>query len=178
MKMKLAVLALMLALLGAVGVVPATATHAAQTPAAAPAAGGLTFPITGTYTNQLGNAATYDLTGTITHFSVVNGVLTATGTYTGTVTDTVTGVVSQVSGVFAAPVQATSTCTILDLTVGPIHLDLLGVMVDTNTIHLTITAQQGPGNLLGNLLCAVAHLLDQNNLNGVANVLNQILGLL
>jgi hypothetical protein len=49
---------------------------------------------------------------------------------------------------------------------------------------LDITAEQGPGNLLGNLLCAVAGLLDPPTgggglgglLNGIIALLNQILG--
>ncbi len=48
----------------------------------------------------------------------------------------------------------------LDLTLGPLHLDLLGLMVDLNQVRLTINAVSGPGNLLGNLLCAIAGLLD------------------
>jgi hypothetical protein len=43
-------------------------------------------------------------------------------------------------------------------------------------IVLDITAQSGAGNLLGNLLCAVAGLLDSPG--GLARLLNQILGLL
>lgn len=50
-------------------------------------------------------------------------------------------------------------------------------------MHLTINAEQGPGNLLGNLLCAVAGLLDTPSpvagvLNGIARLLNQILSIL
>lgn len=46
-------------------------------------------------------------------------------------------------------------------------------------LHLNITAEQGPGNLLGNLLCAVTGLLDRGlNLHGIANLLNQILSIL
>jgi len=59
---------------------------------------------------------------------------------------------------------------ILDLHVGAIHLNLLGLKVDTSDICLQITAQSGPGNLLGNLLADVSHLLDQ----GLS--LNQLLG--
>jgi len=59
---------------------------------------------------------------------------------------------------------------ILDLHVGAIHLDVLGLKVDTSDICLAITAQPGPANLLGNLLSDVSHLLDQ----GLD--LNQILG--
>jgi len=69
------------------------------------------------------------------------------------------------------------TCQILTLTLGPLHLDLLRLVVDLNQVNLTITAQSGPGNLLGNLLCAVAHLLDGTQLTGLTNLLNQLLGL-
>lgn len=61
-------------------------------------------------------------------------------------------------------------CPILHLEVGEIHLDLLGLDVDTSRICLDITADPGAGNLLGNLLCGVSHLLD----GGVD--LNTILG--
>jgi hypothetical protein len=41
---------------------------------------------------------------------------------------------------------------------------------------LDITAQSGPGNLLGNLLCSVAHLLDSNAAGqGLASLLNNLL---
>jgi hypothetical protein len=83
----------------------------------------------------------------------------------------------------AAPAAAAGSCQILDLTLGPLHLDLLGLVVDLNQVHLQITAEQGSGNLLGNLLCAVAGLLDNTGtgglsgvLQGVVNLLNQILG--
>ncbi|HKB13041.1 MAG TPA: hypothetical protein VKD69_20395 [Vicinamibacterales bacterium] len=47
-------------------------------------------------------------------------------------------------------------------------------------MHLLITAVPGAGNLLGNLLCDVASLLDNggllaNLLNSLSNTLNQIL---
>jgi hypothetical protein len=109
-------------------------------------------------------------------FTIVDGTLTAVGKVTGTWTDTVTGVTTNVKQTVAAPAAASGTCTILDLTIGPIHLDLLGLVVDTNAIHLTITAEQGPGNLLGNLLCAVAGLLDNNGLlTQIVDLLNQII---
>ncbi len=75
--------------------------------------------------------------------------------------------------------QATATCEILDLTLGPLDLNLLGLVVHLDTVHLEITAEQGPGNLLGNLLCAVAGLLDGGlSLNLVADLLNAIIGVL
>jgi hypothetical protein len=80
---------------------------------------------------------------------------------------------------FQAPVHATGACRVLDLTLGPLHLDLLGLVVDLNQVHLTVTAQQGPGNLLGNLLCAVANLLNGSGsttaLTQLTNLLNRII---
>jgi hypothetical protein len=99
----------------------------------------------------------------------------------GTATDTVTGVTqtvkaNQVSS--PAAIDPPATCTILNLTIQPIDLNLLGLMVHTDTIHLAITAQSGPGNLLGNLLCSLAGLLDNPNasLQQIIDLLNQILG--
>ena len=70
-------------------------------------------------------------------------------------------------------------CDILNLVLGPLDLDLLGLEIHLNRVVLDIVAQSGPGNLLGNLLCAVAGLLD-GGLNGLlgrlANLLNRILG--
>jgi hypothetical protein len=145
---------------------------------AAPAnRGPLTVPLVGTNgTNAV---------ATITNFSVVNGVLTAAGTVTGQVTTLVDGApltTTVTNAPFTAPVtilQQAGTCRILDLVLGPLHLDLLGLVVDLNQVNLDITAQSGPGNLLGNLLCAVAHLLDGGNTGGlqaIIDLLNQILG--
>jgi hypothetical protein len=50
--------------------------------------------------------------------------------------------------------QAT-TCPILDLVLGPLHLDLLGLVVDLNRVHLSITAIRG-GGVLGDLLCGLS----------------------
>lgn len=72
-------------------------------------------------------------------------------------------------------------CGILDLTLGPLDLNLLGLRVQLNQVHLVITAIPG-GGLLGDLLCAVANLLNPGgaigNLAQFLNLLNQILGLL
>ena len=110
--------------------------------------------------------------------------------------DAVTGVVNAVgtigSQAFSLVGQLTLTQTgttpILDLHVGAIHLDLLGLKVDTSDICLSISATSGPGNLLGNLLTGVANLLNtggtlptlQNAVGGldlsqVGNELAQIL---
>jgi hypothetical protein len=60
----------------------------------------------------------------------------------------------------SAAVGTQATCDILNLVLGPLHLDLLGLVVDLNQVVLNVTAQSGAGNLLGNLLCAVVNLLN------------------
>jgi hypothetical protein len=52
--------------------------------------------------------------------------------------------------------QATTTCNILELTLGPLHVDLLGLIIDLNRVHLTITANRN-GGLLGQIFCALAN---------------------
>jgi hypothetical protein len=164
MKLKLSLIIAALTLtLSAFAAFAAPAAHAAS-----PATGAVSAPINGT-------AAGVPVVGqfNVTSFRVVDGALTAVGTFTGTVN----GV--QTSTPATAAVTPTGSCRILDLTLGPLHLDLLGLVVDLNQVHLTITAQSGPGNLLGNLLCAVANLLNGNTsgtaLTQITNLLNQIL---
>ncbi len=155
--------------------------------------GSVSTPAAGTTTTGLPVTGTFD----ITSFKNVNGVITAVGTFTGSVdggapvTTPATSVVQAANGkplvagasAPAAAAAAAGTCSILDLTLGPLHLDLLGLVVDLNQVHLQITAEQGSGNLLGNLLCAVAGLLDNTGTGGlsgllqsITNLLNQILG--
>jgi hypothetical protein len=51
-------------------------------------------------------------------------------------------------------------CRILLLDIRPIFLDLLGLEVSLSRVTLDITAVRGESRLLGNLLCAIAGLLD------------------
>jgi hypothetical protein len=46
-------------------------------------------------------------------------------------------------------------CSIVDLLLGPLHLELLGLIVDLNQIHLQITADPN-GGVLGSALCSIA----------------------
>jgi hypothetical protein len=49
------------------------------------------------------------------------------------------------------------------------------LVVDLNQVNLNITAVPGPGNLLGNLLCGVANLLNNTGAgNGVTALLNNV----
>ena len=76
-------------------------------------------------------------------------------------------------------ITAQASCEILNLVLGPLHLDLLGLVVDLNQVVLNITAVPGAGNLLGNLLCAVTGLLDGGgSATQIVNLLNGILAAL
>jgi hypothetical protein len=150
--------------------VPA-ATSAATT---APTAGAAAVPITGTLANGGSFAGTFNLQ----RFANQNGQLVAVGTLSGTLTDALGNVIGTVTNLTTTlQVTANGTCQILHLVLGPLDLNLLGLQVHLNQVVLDITAQSGPGNLLGNLLCSVAHLLDNNGnvLNALVAQLNLIL---
>ena len=97
----------------------------------------------------------------ITSVALVNGVLTATGTATAVIHGQTTTVP------FSAPIDVTAApnpdpndpCAILDLRLGPIHLNLLGLDVLTSPICLVITGFPN-GGLLGQLLCGLANALN------------------
>jgi hypothetical protein len=85
------------------------------------------------------------------------------------------------------PVPTPGACPILTLDLGPLDLDLLGLRVALAPVNLLIEAIPGDGNLLGNLLCGIAGLLDgvgggglgglvQNLLDSIADLLNGLLG--
>jgi hypothetical protein len=141
-----------------------------------------------------------ELNGTfkLRRFQERRGVLYAVGKLTGvlgtslvnqTVQLPVTGATNEpLAEGFRTPVPTPGACDILTLALGPLDLDLLGLRVALDEINLLIEAVPGAGNLLGNLLCAVAGLLDgglggglgglvADLLSAIANLLNGLLGL-
>jgi hypothetical protein len=75
--------------------------------------------------------------------------------------------------------RAAAGCDILNLVLGPLDLNLLGLEVRLDRVVLDIIATPGAGNLLGNLLCAVAGLLDGAGfLTQISQILNSILAIL
>jgi hypothetical protein len=158
-----------LSLLGMNVLAPASA-HAA--PAQQTTTNPLTnIPVTGT--NALG---TFNGVLNITNFAIQNGTLVAQGVLNGTLTNAAGTVLATVTNLpVTLPLSTGGTCPILHLVLGPITLNLLGLQLTTNQIVIDLTAISGPGNLLGNLLCAVAHLLDSNASSGaLQNLLNQL----
>jgi hypothetical protein len=158
----------------------------------------LPLPIGGNFTDATGAIGTFAGTFYLRDFAVENNALvgrgilsgtmtTATGTVLGSVFKQVSLPVSFGSGTaahaksasFAGGITATVTCDILNLDLGPLDLNLLGLTVHLNEVVLDIAAQTGAGNLLGNLLCAVTNLLNgAGTLVDIANLLNQILQVL
>ena len=179
MKQRLTLLAMLLAIASALLIAPFSAgATQREAPAPAPTAQAQidldAIPIVGSF---LGGTFTGVLD--IARFAVQNGELVAIGTLSGTLTDTLGNVIGTVSNVrVTLPVTDISgSCQILHLELGPLDLDLLGLQVHLDQVVLDITAQSGSGNLLGNLLCAVARLLDSDGaLSSIARLLNQILG--
>jgi hypothetical protein len=127
----------------------------------------------------------------IDRFATRSGKMVAIGTLKGTVRKngktkrvkarTVTLPASVVgagdgSGAKAAQVPPIpGACQILNLVLGPITLNLLGLVVRTNQINLRIDAVPGAGNLLGNLLCAITGILNPTGALGqLTGALNQL----
>jgi hypothetical protein len=176
MKRRVLSLGLILALMTMVVWAPA---FASASPAGAPTGGptnapaGLQIPVNV-------STASGTLTGvfSLSRFVVRNGQLAAVGTLTGTITNAAGATVGAIARTITLSVlNISGTCDILHLELGPIDLDLLGLVVHVDKIVIDIDAQSGPGNLLGNLLCAVANLLNGGGpLSAIANLLNQVLG--
>ena len=149
------------------------ATNTGGLPAVTDAGPLMTIPMTGTARNGKKFEGTYG----VYKFVVKNGKVWSVGTLKGklkgknvrrgnvmmpaSLTDNTTGAQS-----------AQQTCQVLHLVLGPIDLNLLGLRVklgggaqSKDPIVLDITAQQG-GGLLGDLLCGLTNLLNQNGVLG------------
>jgi len=80
----------------------------------------------------------------------------------------------------ARTASAKATCRVLHLVLAPLNLNLLGLRVHLDRVVLNIVAVSGAGQLLGNLVCAVANLLNSGGtlsqlLTRLNSILNQLL---
>jgi Barstar (barnase inhibitor) len=150
------------------------------------------IPISGTSTN---GKQKFTGTYTIERFIAKGGKLYSVGTAKGkfgnkkvtkdnvrlpaTVANaTGTAQASQVPPVPLPPLPPGNACSILSLDLGPINLNLLGLVVRTNQIQLRIDAVQGPGNLL----CGITGILNPSTIANTAlaqltQILNALLAL-
>jgi hypothetical protein len=99
--------------------------------------------------------------------TALNNVLTNVVTLANSASLSVAGVGT--GGVLGSPVSTTPV-PVLTAHVAPVHLDLLGAVVDTSPIDLSITANPGNGQVLGNVVAALGHLLDTAPKNGKIDV--------
>jgi energy-converting hydrogenase Eha subunit A len=104
---------------------------------------------------------------TVNRFITENGKSMAVGHLTGFVghrgvnkTGVAIPIAVQQPSTTSATTAALAACPILHLVLGPLNLNLLGLHITLNQVVLNITAIPGAGNLLGNLLCDVANLLN------------------
>jgi hypothetical protein len=143
--------------------------------------------INGTLTNAQGNVIATGLQTVSVPITVAGGAAAATASVSQQTERPVTFTKASfdrseqtpfIAGARSAP-AAQLTCEILRLSIGAIDLDLLGLTVHLNPVLLIINAVPGPGNLLGNLLCAIVNLLNGGGaLAQIVNLLNQLLALL
>jgi hypothetical protein len=157
------------------------ANSALQVPISGTTSTGGTFQGTATITGFAVDGQNVVAVGTIT--GIANGTQSIITTFSAPVTQpsaTAQAAVADAAAAQAAVPQAAVACQILNLTLGPLNLNILGLVVNIpNPIVINITAVPGAGNLLGNLLCSVANLLNgSGQLQQIANLLNQILGIL
>jgi hypothetical protein len=151
-------------------------------------------PVSGTSADGNAFSGTMDILGFTNDGGVVKAIASLTGTITPAagavrqvsgvlvlvpvnVPGTAAATTGQLRGGFGgaendlttqlAPAQQQASCNILHLVLGPLNLNLLGLNVSLNQVVLDITAVPGAGNLLGNLLCAVANLLNNFNLGNI-----------
>lgn len=154
----------------ALGAAPASAAPAAQQ-------AGAVGSVTGTWTAPGGRSGPINATiSTPTATVGANGTVVLgadiTMTAVGTRAPSVTKRVAVPTSVTSSAAPGTSTglvsadaipvpagCNVLNLVLGPINLNLLGLVVVLQQVTLDIVAVPGPGNLLGNLLCAIVGLI-------------------
>ena len=141
-------------------------------------------PITGTAKNGKKFKGTF----TIDRFARRNGKVVAVGTLKGklkhrTVTRRNVRIPVSLPDAQAAQIPPTpGACQILNLTLQPIDLNLLGLRVRTSRIDLRVEGVPGAGNLLGNLLCGILGILDPDTLSStplgqLVQILNALLAL-
>lgn len=172
----------LLAIVSALALAAPMAASAATAPQTATVSTLNKVPVTGAAKN--GKKFTGHMA--VTDFVTRNGHTYAVGTLTGklgnrSIKATQASVPASVPAPASGTASAAAACPVLHLVLGPLNLNLLGVVVTLNQVVLDVTAQSGPGNLLGNLVCSLSNLLNTQSvlgqeLSGLLNVVNSLLG--
>jgi hypothetical protein len=121
----------------------------------------------------LGNLLT-----TVSGLLNLKGVNTALNTVLGNVVTLLNSSQLYVSGVNTSTgplnTAAAATTPVLDLSVAPVHVNLLGLVVTTSNIQAQLLAQTGDGQVLGNLLYNTANLLNPGGAPSLLAILNDL----
>lgn len=160
-------------------VVPVAAGAQTPTTTGIPTTSFTHVPVSGMAQNGKAFTGQFD----VTQFATRGGKSYAIGTLTGKIGNRTTkksNVAIPASVGMMTGARDAATCPILHLDLGPLNLNLLGLTVHLNQVVLDITAVPGAGNLLGNLLCSVANLLNQPSLgtqevSALLNIVQQLL---
>ena len=173
-KVRLGAIALVVVLVSIVLLLPISAAAASSHASASTTTNSVTNSLTGLHVSGTTSAGgTFKGVLNVTSFAAQNNSLVAQGTLKGKVRNAAGKVIGTVNQTVTLPVSIDPSCTILTLVIGPIHLNLLGLVIDVSQITVTITAQ--PGTLLGGLLCQLA---GATTLQQIVSLLNQILAAL
>jgi hypothetical protein len=137
------------------------------------------FPVSGSTSGGASFSGMLQFTHFASQPSGTTNQLVASGLLSGVFKDASGATIATLhNAAYTAPVtniDPPPSCQILNLVLGPLTLNLLGLVVTIpNPIILNITAVPGAGNLLGNLLCAVVNLL---NPGGLSALLGDLSGL-
>jgi hypothetical protein len=143
-----------------------------------------TSPITITVSSTSGDGKLLgNLLNTVNTLVDLNGASSALNTVLKSTVNLVNSASLSVNGIVSGPLDtaAATANQVLELFVAPVHLDLLGAVVDTSPIRLTITTHSGQGQILGNAVTSLINLfnpplpstLDINLLNSKLSQLQQ-----
>jgi len=168
MKLRITSFVLLVTLAFAFLAIPGSAAAKTQTATAAPRS-----PIASIALNHVASGATLNITGFIVSkdgksLLAVGNVTTKSG-----------GVLATFTTPASISPALPATCDIVTLTIDPIHIDILGLVIDIpDPIIVNITGETGRGKLLGNLLCYLVGILNPGPVAEQAVTLNKILGVL
>ena len=122
-----------------------------------------TSPITVTLSAKSGDGKLLgNLLNSVDEFVNTDQVSAALSNVLGTAADLANGGSLSVAGLGsgAFDTAAPATSQVLELFVAPVHLDTLGVQVDTSPVRLSVSAHAGDGLVLGNALTMLSNLFN------------------
>ncbi|HXF62741.1 MAG TPA: hypothetical protein VNK95_14050 [Caldilineaceae bacterium] len=108
----------------------------------------------------------------ITDFMVQDGQLIANGLFT--VTDFEGNNQTLPVSLPVKGMTADETCQVLTLALGPLNLDVLGILINADEVQLQVVANPEKG-FFGELLCGIADAYNTANLELVAAMLNEVI---